>query len=50
MHLVFTEKHTPDVGLSIDVDRQLYSAQSKFQRIDVFESKNSGACSHSTAF
>ena len=42
MHLTFTEKHTPHVGLSIDIDRQLYTAQSEFQRIDVFESPDFG--------
>lgn len=42
MHLTFTEKHTAHVGLSIDIDKQLYSAQSEFQRIDVFESHDFG--------
>ncbi len=42
MHLVFTEKHTPHVGLSIDVDAQVYCAQSRFQRIDVFETPEFG--------
>lgn len=42
MEMWFTEKHTPDVKLSIRVDRQLYSGQSEFQRIDVFESKEFG--------
>ena len=42
MQLVFTEKHTKHVGLCIDVDKQLYSAQSRFQRIDVFESPEFG--------
>ena len=42
MQLWFTEKHTPEVKLSIKVDRQLYSAQSDFQRIDIFESKEFG--------
>lgn len=42
MQLTFTEKHTKHVGLSIDIDRQLYCAQSKFQRIDVFESPEFG--------
>ncbi len=42
MEMWFTEKHTPDVKLSIRVDRQLYSEQSEFQRIDVFESKEFG--------
>ena len=38
MNLVFTEKHTKHVGLSIEVDRQLVSFKTDFQRIDVFES------------
>jgi spermidine synthase len=42
MEFWFTEKHTPQVELSIQVDRQLYSAQSPFQRIDIFESKELG--------
>ena len=40
--MTFTEKHTAHVGLSIDIDKQLYSAQSEFQRIDVFESYDFG--------
>ena len=42
MQLTFTEKHTAHVGLCIDVDKQLYAAQSAFQRIDVFESPEFG--------
>jgi len=42
MDLWFSELHTPNVKLSIRVDKQLYSAQSKFQRIDVFESPEYG--------
>lgn len=42
MELWFTEKHTPEVEFSIKVDRQLYSGQSEFQRIDIFESKEFG--------
>ncbi|MGM9929136.1 MAG: polyamine aminopropyltransferase [Bacillus sp. (in: firmicutes)] len=38
MELWFSERHTPNVKLSIKVDRQLYSGQSEFQRIDVFDS------------
>lgn len=38
MELWFTELHTDNVRFSIKVDRQLYSAQSQFQRIDIFES------------
>lgn len=42
MDLWFSENHTPNVKLSIKVDRQLFSAQSEFQRIDIFESKEFG--------
>ncbi|MCR1841128.1 polyamine aminopropyltransferase [Murimonas intestini] len=42
MELWFTERHTSNVKFSIRVDRQLYSAQSEFQRIDVFDSKEFG--------
>ena len=42
MELWFTEKHTENVKLSIQVDRQLYSSQSEFQRIDIFSSKEFG--------
>lgn len=42
MELWFTEKHTPYVDFSIKVDRQLYSGESEFQRIDIFDSKEFG--------
>lgn len=42
MELWFSEPHTPNVKLSIRVDKQLYSGQSEFQRIDVFESEEFG--------
>ena len=42
MEFWFSEKHTPQVKLSIQVDKQLFSAQSAFQRIDVFESQEFG--------
>lgn len=42
MEMWFTEKHTPDVKFSIRVDKQLYTGQSEFQRIDVFESPEFG--------
>ncbi|KNZ42678.1 polyamine aminopropyltransferase [Acetobacterium bakii] len=42
MELWYTEKHTDSVKFSIQVDRQLYSGQSEFQRIDVFDSKEFG--------
>ncbi|MBP1736829.1 MAG: spermidine synthase [Oscillospiraceae bacterium] len=42
MELWFSERHTPHVKLSIRVDRQMFSVQSEFQRIDVFDSKEFG--------
>ena len=42
MELWFHERSTSDVKLSIKVDRHLYSEQSEFQRIDIFESKEFG--------
>ena len=37
MDFWFSEKHTPNVKISIRVDKQLFSTQSDFQRIDVFQ-------------
>lgn len=42
MELWFTENHSDNVRFSIKVDKHLRSAQSEFQRIDVFESKEFG--------
>lgn len=42
MNLWFSEEHTKDVKLSIRVDKQLYSTQSEFQRIDIFHSEEFG--------
>lgn len=42
MELWFSEPHTKNVKLSIRVNRQLYSGESEFQRIDVFESPEFG--------
>lgn len=42
MELWFTEKHTSTVNFSIKVDRQLYSGQSDYQKVDVFDSKEFG--------
>lgn len=42
MELWFSEKHTENVKMSIRVDKQLYTEQSEFQRIDVFESPEFG--------
>ena len=37
MEFWFSEFHTPDVKHSIRVNKQLYSKQSDYQRIDIFE-------------
>lgn len=42
MDFWYSEQHTDDVRFSIRVDRQLYSGQSEFQRIDVFYSPEFG--------
>lgn len=42
MELWFTEMHTPNVKMSIRVDKQLYTEDSEFQRIDVFQSDEFG--------
>ncbi|NMA24592.1 MAG: polyamine aminopropyltransferase [Clostridiales bacterium] len=42
MELWFSERHTKNAQFSIRTDKQLYSAQSPFQRIDVFESVEFG--------
>lgn len=42
MDLWFTEEHTKHVRFSIQVDRQVYTAQSEFQRIDIFDSVEFG--------
>jgi spermidine synthase len=42
MELWYTEQHTDSVRFSIKVDKPLYTGQSEFQRIDVFESKEFG--------
>ena len=42
MEFWYSENHTKDAKMSIRVDRQLYSGQSEFQRIDVFESPEFG--------
>ena len=42
MQLWYSERHTSRVKFSIEVDKQLYSGQSEFQRIDVFDSKEFG--------
>lgn len=42
MDLWFTEEHTKNVRFSIKVNRQVYTAQSEFQRIDIFDSVEFG--------
>ena len=42
MELWYTEEHSENVRFSIRVEKQLYSAKSKFQHIDVFEAKEFG--------
>ncbi|MDR0647780.1 MAG: polyamine aminopropyltransferase [Synergistaceae bacterium] len=42
MELWYTEEHTPSVRFSIKVKEQILSAQSPFQRIDVFDSEEFG--------
>ena len=42
MEFWFSERQTKDVKFSIRVDKQIYSKESEFQRIDVFESPEFG--------
>lgn len=42
MEFWFSEMHTQNVKFSIRVDEQLYSGQSEFQKIDVFDSREFG--------
>ena len=42
MEMWFSEYHTPNVRNSLRVDRQLYSKQSEYQRIDIFETPEFG--------
>ncbi len=42
MELWYTEQHTENVRFSIKVERELYSEQTEFQRIDILESKEFG--------
>lgn len=42
MDLWFTERHTKNVRFSIRMDKQVYSATSAFQRIDLFDSYEFG--------
>ena len=42
MEMWFSEFHTPDVKHSIRVNQQLYSKQSAYQRIDIFDTPEFG--------
>ena len=42
MELWYSERHTPNVKLSIKVDRQIFSGKSDFQSIEVMESPEFG--------
>lgn len=42
MDIWFSQMDTENVKTSIRVDKQLFSAASEYQRIDVFESKEFG--------
>lgn len=42
MELWFSERHSEDALFSIKMDKQLFSEQSEFQRVDVFYSKEFG--------
>lgn len=42
MDLWFSEKHTPNVKFSLRVDKQLYSGESDYQRIDIFDTPEYG--------
>ena len=42
MELWYSEFHTGNVKLSVRINRQLFSGESEFQRIDVFDSDEFG--------
>ena len=42
MEMWFSELHTKHVKMNIRVNRQLFSAESEYQRIDIFESQSFG--------
>jgi len=42
MQLWFSEIHTPQVRLDIQLEKHLFSGQSDFQRIDIYETKEFG--------
>ena len=42
MEFWFSELHTGNVKLSIKIEKQLFSGESEYQRIDVFDSEEFG--------
>ena len=40
MEFWFSELHTGNVKLSIKIEKQLFSGESEYQRIDVFDLRN----------
>lgn len=42
MELWFSEPHTENVKLSIKIEKQIYNAKSRYQRIDILETKEFG--------
>ena len=42
MDMWFSDEHTPDVSLRIRIDKQLFSGESEYQRIDVLDSREFG--------
>ena len=44
MELWFREKHTKNVHFSIKMNKQIYSEQTPYNRIDIFESLDFGRC------
>lgn len=44
MELWFSEKHSKNVQFSIKMNKQLFSAETDYQRIDIFESFDFGRC------
>lgn len=42
MEMWFSDIHTPNVKLSIRVTKQLFSGQSDYQQVDVFDSVDLG--------
>ena len=44
MEMWFSDEHTDHARLSLRVERQLFSAESDYQRIDVLESTEFARC------